>query len=76
MARQLASEITVKGSSLHELLGREVELRVNRFCWGNIKNGFRKILRKAKFPATYPADIYLFKVNNGNTRAIREICLK
>lgn len=27
MARQLASEITVKGSSLHQLLGREVELR-------------------------------------------------
>lgn len=27
MARQLASEITVKGSSLHELLGREVQLR-------------------------------------------------
>ena len=26
-ARQLASEITVKGSSLHQLLGREVELR-------------------------------------------------
>ena len=52
MARQLASEITVKGSSLHELLGREVELRVNRFWRGNIKYGFRKILRKAKFPAT------------------------
>jgi len=26
-ARQLSSEITVKGSSLHELLGREIELR-------------------------------------------------
>ena len=39
MARQLASEITVKGSSLHELLGREVELRVSKFCKGNIKNG-------------------------------------
>ena len=30
MARQLASEITVKGSSLHQLLGREVELRVSK----------------------------------------------
>ncbi|XP_066933822.1 clusterin-associated protein 1-like [Clytia hemisphaerica] len=27
MARQLASEITVKGSTLHQLLGREVDLR-------------------------------------------------
>ena len=26
-ARQLASEITVKGSTLHELLGKEVDLR-------------------------------------------------
>ncbi|XP_047143791.1 clusterin-associated protein 1 isoform X2 [Hydra vulgaris] len=33
LARQLASEITVKGSSLHQLLGREVELRaIRRSC--------------------------------------------
>ena len=25
---------------------------------------------------SYPAGIYLFKVNNGNTRTICEICLK
>ena len=49
MARQLASEITVKGSSLHELLGREVELRVSKFCKGNIKNGFGKLLEKQGF---------------------------
>ena len=24
----------------------------------------------------YPADIYLFKVNNGNTKTVREICSK
>ena len=29
--RQLASEITARGAKLHELLGREVELRVSRF---------------------------------------------
>lgn len=31
-ARQLASEITSKGVSLYDLLGKEVELRVST-CW-------------------------------------------
>lgn len=30
-ARQLASEITSKGASLYDLLGKEVELRVRVF---------------------------------------------
>ena len=29
-----------------------------------------------KTPHCFPANIYLFKVNNGNTRKKREICLK
>lgn len=36
-ARQLASEITSKGASLYDLLGKEVELRVST-SWGVDKN--------------------------------------
>ena len=37
------------------------------------------ILKLAKFPfhdSLYPANIYLFKVNNRNSRKRREICSK
>ena len=33
-ARQLASEITAKGASLYDLLGKEVELRVSSVQFG------------------------------------------
>lgn len=36
-ARQLASEITSKGASLYDLLGKEVELRVSK-PWRVYKN--------------------------------------
>lgn len=33
-ARRLASEITSKGATLYDLLGKEVDLRVSLgFCW-------------------------------------------
>ena len=38
-ARQLASEITAKGASLYDLLGKEVELRVSSVQLRN--KGFR-----------------------------------
>ena len=44
------------------------------------KAGFRKLNLFQKpylyLPVTPPADIYLFKVNNENTRTMYEICLK
>ena len=44
------------------------------------KAGFRELNLFQKpclcLPVNAPADIYLFKVNNGNTRTMYKICLK
>ena len=43
---------------------------------GYVFSKFMKISRKAPVLVYYPAGIYLFKVNNRNTRTRREICSK
>ena len=39
-------------------------------------NLFRDNNKEIKLIGVFPAEVYLFKINNGNTRTICEICLK